>query len=58
MLYITISFAREQQHFDCHSVLGMWTVIKLGYAVTSVLKYNWHLEQGEGISITQRVHYE
>ena len=29
------------------------TAIKSGYAVTSVLKCCWHLEQGEGISITQ-----
>lgn len=34
------------------------TGIKLGCAVTSVLDCCWHLEQGEGISITQRVHYE
>lgn len=57
VLWTTIFSAREQQHFDCHSLLGK-TGIKLGYAVTSVIKCHWHLEQAEGISITQRVHYE
>lgn len=47
-----------EQHLDSHQVLGKKTGIKLGYAVTSALTFHWHLEQGEGISITQRVHYE
>lgn len=51
-------YLSRRQLFDCHLELGKWIGIKLGYAVTSLLKCNWHLEQGESISITQRVHYE
>lgn len=51
-------FCKTATIFWLSFVFGKSTGIKLGYAVTSVLKCCWHLEQGESIRITQRVHYE
>lgn len=56
-LWRTIFFS-SQQHFDSRSVRAKLAGFKSGYLVTSVITCHWHLEQGEGIRITQRVHYE